>query len=52
MAVFEYDDNQHYVFLTVEDETVMADHSFGDEEGLVEALEDVIRVIKEGQSAE
>lgn len=52
MPVFEYDDERHYILLTVnENDTVVAEHSFGDDETLVEALEDVVYAIKEANGA-
>lgn len=52
MAVFEYDEERHYILLTVNEEgTVEAEHSLGDDETLVEALEDIVYAIKEANGA-
>lgn len=47
MALFEYDDNKHYVLITTgPNDTLEISHTFGDDpEELIEALQGVIDVI-------
>lgn len=51
MAVFEYDENQHFIFLTQDGDIVNISHSFF-EEDFLPSLEGIVESIKAGTEVE